>query len=48
MSSKFLPRALDYDAPITEDTESVNAGLSKIPPKHEREADVVLGILFNG
>jgi hypothetical protein len=48
MASQFLLRALDYDAPITEDNEALNAGLSKIPPKHEREADVVLGILFNG
>ncbi len=27
-----------------EDTDLV----SKIPPKHAREADIVLGILFNG
>ena len=47
--SMKMSDGFEDDASIGEETDTANDDLvSKIPPKHAREADLVLGILFNG
>jgi hypothetical protein len=49
MSTRFLTIIPDDASMAGDEIGLTNDELfSKIPPKHAREADLVLGVLFNG